>query len=44
MRQLKQSKDCVAAFLMMDSIVFGFLLRQVWPLLLYVVLKVKTRC
>ena len=29
MRQLKQSKDCVAALLMMDSIVFGSLLRQV---------------
>ena len=43
MRQFKQSKDCVAALSMMDSIVFGSLLRQVWPILLYDVLKVKTR-
>ena len=31
MRQFKQSKDCVAALSMMDSIVFGSLLQQVWP-------------
>ena len=37
--RFKQTKDCVAAVPMMASIVFGSLLRQVWPPLVYVVVR-----
>ena len=30
LRQFKQIKNCVAALSMMNFIVYGFLLRQVW--------------
>ena len=33
-----QTKNCVAALSMMTSIVFGSLVRQVWPLLPYQVI------
>ena len=34
-----QTKNCVAALLVMAVVVYGFLVRQVWPPLLYIIHK-----